>query len=85
MTFKRDAFSWLSLQMAGLGGSTSATFIMIILAFIQKEHEMLKEIEKAKRASFTRHHDLQPLAELYRDKFASAFVPTDPLSLHICL
>lgn len=49
--------------MAGLGGSTSATVITIILAF-RKEHEMLKEVEKAKGASSTRRHNLQPLAEL---------------------
>lgn len=45
---------------------------------------MLKE-EKAKGASSTRRRDLQPLAELCRDKFASAFVPMDPLSLYIYL
>lgn len=81
MTFKRNIFSWIivSLQMAGLGGSTSATVTTIILAF-RKEHEMLKEVEKAKGASSTRRHSLQPLAELCRDKFASGFVPMDPLS-----
>lgn len=63
MTFKRNIFSWFSLQMAGLGGSTSATVITITLAF-RKEHEMLKEVEKAKGASSTRRHNLQSLAEL---------------------
>lgn len=43
---------------------------------------MLKEVERAERASSTRRRrrrrrDLQPLAELCRDEFASAFVPMD--------